>query len=374
MRKRIRVGVVGVGNCASALIQGVNYYRALNTRQIPGVMLSNIGGYEPTDLEFVLGFDVDQRKVGKPLKDAIFYPPNCARVFHTEIADDGMVLMGEPHDGIAAHMVDHHPRINFQPADVPPVDVVTALKEARVDLLVNYLPVGSQQATEFYVECALKAGVPVVNCIPVFIASDPEWEARFVEAGLPLIGDDIKSMFGASILSQTLQETLFNRGHEVGFHSQINIGGNSDFANMMDPSRVISKKVSKENVIRSQYQLRGKDASQDTVFAGPSSFIAHHGDNKIAHVQIEASGFGGAPVTIDAKLSVCDSENSAGVVIDAIRYLKVAHELGVVGSLRGPSAWTQKTPPEQMRIEDAQQECEYLAKRELTERTRGQLR
>ncbi len=374
MGNPIRVGIVGVGNCASALIQGVNHYRALGRSDVPGVMLSDIGGYGPTDIRFVLGFDVDRRKVGKPLSEAIFAAPNCARIFHTDITDSGPVLMGEVHDGIAPHMLNYHERINFQPAKEEPVNVVNALHESKVDLLVNYLPVGSQKATEFYAECALAAGVPFLNCIPVFIASDETWEQRFIDAGLPLVGDDIKSMFGASILSQVLQETLFNRGHDVAFHSQLNIGGNTDFANMMDLDRVASKKTSKENVIRSQYQIRGKQPGADAVFAGPSSFIAHHGDNKTAHLQIEAEGFGGAPVTIEAKLSVCDSENSAGVVIDTIRYLKVAHEMGVVGALRGPSAWTQKTPPEQMRIEEAQQECEQLARRELTERTRRQIR
>lgn len=374
MRDPIRVGIVGVGNCASSLIQGVNYYRTLNTDDVPGVMLADIGGYGPTDIQFVLGFDVDQRKVGKSIGEAIFSGSNCARVFHERISDPGQVLMGEVHDGIAGHMVDFHDRINFQPSEQEPVDVVAAMREAGIDLLINYLPVGSQQATEFYAQCAIEAGVPFLNCVPVFIASDAQWEQRFVDAGLPLVGDDIKSMFGASILSQVLQETLFNRGHEVSFHSQINVGGNTDFANMMDPARVASKKLSKENVIRSQYHLRGKQESADAVFAGPSSFVPHHGDNKIAYLQIEATGFGGAPVTVEAKLSVCDSENSAGVVIDTIRYLKVAHEMGIVGALRGPSAWTQKTPPEQMRIDEAQLECEHLARRELTDRTRNQVR
>lgn len=374
MQEPIRVGIVGVGNCASSLIQGVNYYRAMNTDDVPGVMLTDIGGYRPTDIRFVLGFDVDRRKVGRAISEAIFAEPNCARLFQQDIRDEGQVLMGEIHDGVAPHMLDYHERINFQPADQEPVDVVQAIRDAQLDLLINYLPVGSQQATEFYARCAIEAGVPFLNCVPVFIASDPVWEQRFVAANLPLIGDDIKSMFGASILSQSLQETLFNRGHEVSFHSQINVGGNSDFANMMDPTRVVSKKLSKENVIRSQYQLRGKQESADAVFAGPSSFVPHHRDNKIAHIQIEAQGFGGAPVTVEAKLSVCDSENSAGVVIDTIRYLKVAHELGIVGALRGPSAWTQKTPPEQMHIEDAREECELLARREFTARTRRQLR
>jgi myo-inositol-1-phosphate synthase len=370
----IRVGIIGVGNCASSLIQGVNYYKSLKKQDTAGVMIENIGGYLPTHIDFVLAFDVDERKVGKKLNNAVFAAPNCAREFYKDIKDDCVVKMGPILDGVAPHMIDYHDEINFRPAKVKPVDVVKAIRAAKIDVLINYLPVGSQKATEFYAQCAIDARVPFMNCIPVFIASNPVWEKKFLKAGLPLIGDDMKSMFGASIMSQALQETLLNRGHEVLFHSQLNVGGNSDFANMVDQSRLKSKKISKENVISSQHIIRNLEIPKDSIFAGPSSFVPYQKDNKVAYFRIEAKGFGGAPVSIDARLSVCDSENSAGVVIDAIRYLKVAQEMGLAGSLRGPSAWTQKTPPMQMTIDEALVECKALAGRVLTKVTQRQLK
>ena len=373
MSKKIKVAIVGLGNCASSLIQGINYYRNRNQTDVPGVMYADIGGYSPMDIDVVAAFDVDERKVGKPISEAIFELPNNTRVFETNIKENVIVKMGMPLDGVASHMANYHDEVNFLVADEPHVDVTRVLQERNVDLVINYLPVGSQKATEFYVNAALQAGVAFLNCIPVFIASDPKWEKRFVDAGLPIIGDDMKSQFGASILSQVLQETLFNRGHSVEFHQQLNVGGNTDFANMMDQSRLASKKTSKENVIRCQNDIRGIPVPKDGIYAGPSSFVPYLKDNKVAYVKVLAHGFGGAPVEIDCKLSVQDSPNSAGVVIDAIRFLKVASELGIVGSLRGPSAWTQKTPPEQMTIEDAKLECDALASRTLTTVTEKQV-
>jgi myo-inositol-1-phosphate synthase len=373
MSKKIKVAIVGLGNCASSLIQGINYYRNRNQTDVPGVMYADIGGYSPMDIDVVAAFDVDERKVGKPISEAIFELPNNTRVFETNIKENVIVQMGMPLDGVASHMANYHDEVNFLVADEPHVDVTRVLQERNVDLVINYLPVGSQKATEFYVNAALQAGVAFLNCIPVFIASDPKWEKRFVDAGLPIIGDDMKSQFGASILSQVLQETLFNRGHSVEFHQQLNVGGNTDFANMMDQSRLASKKTSKENVIRCQNDIRGIPVPKDGIYAGPSSFVPYLKDNKVAYVKVLAHGFGGAPVEIDCKLSVQDSPNSAGVVIDAIRFLKVASELGIVGSLRGPSAWTQKTPPEQMTIEDAKLECDALASRTLTTVTEKQV-
>jgi myo-inositol-1-phosphate synthase len=244
---------------------------------------------------------------------------------------------------------------------------VRDLIDNKIDVLLNYLPVGSETATRFYVEACLEAKVPFVNCIPVFIVSDPYWENRLIEAGIPAIGDDMRSQLGASVLSQALQELFFNRGMQVKFHEQTNHGGNTDFLNMMDQSRLASKKISKENVIRSQNDIRGIPVPKNGIYAGPSSYIPYHGDNKVAHFRIEATGFGGAPVTFDARLSVQDSPNSAGVVIDAIRYLQVARELCLVGSLRGPSAATQKTPPTQMMIDQAYEECKALAERRITD-------
>ena len=373
MSKKIKVAIVGLGNCASSLIQGINYYRNRNQTDVPGVMYADIGGYSPMDIDVVAAFDVEERKVGKPISEAIFELPNNTRVFETNIKENVIVQMGMPLDGVASHMANYHDEVNFLVADEPHVDVTRVLQERNVDLVINYLPVGSQKATEFYVNAALQAGVAFLNCIPVFIASDPKWEKRFVDAGIPIIGDDMKSQFGASILSQVLQETLFNRGHSVEFHQQLNVGGNTDFANMMDQSRLASKKTSKENVIRCQNDIRGIPVPKDGIYAGPSSFVPYLKDNKVAYVKVLAHGFGGAPVEIDCKLSVQDSPNSAGVVIDAIRFLKVASELGIVGSLRGPSAWTQKTPPEQMTIEDAKLECDALASRTLTTVTEKQV-
>lgn len=377
---KIRVGIVGVGNCASSLIQGVNHYRGQSAAaEIPGVMHKDIGGYTIDDIQFVAAFDIDRRKVGLPLGKAMFAEPNCARTFCTDIKDNPIVEVGYQLDGVSDHMIDYHPKINFKPVrnGASRIEmkrrIVNKLQEEEVDVLLNYLPVGSQEATEFYAECCIEAKVPLVNCIPVFIASNPEWEQKFIDAGLPLIGDDMKSQVGASILSQMFQELLFDRGHEVLFHSQLNVGGNTDFANMMNQNRLKSKKISKENVIRCQNDIRGKEADPDSLFAGPSSFIAYQGDNKVATFRIEATGFGGAPLTIDARLSVQDSENSAGVVIDALRYVVVAREMGIVGALRGASAWTQKTPPEQMTYEDSKRECEALAMRAFTGRTSGQV-
>ena len=369
----IRVAVIGVGNCFSSLYQGFEFYKDHDEEQIPGVMHSDIGGYRAGDIEVVAAFDVDPRKVGKPVGEAIFSAPNCARVFQAEVPAGPVVQMGPALDGVSEHMASQPEEVGFRVADAEPVDVAQVLRDSGADILVNYLPVGSQEATEFYAQCAIDAGVAFLNCIPVFIASNPVWEQKFIDAGLPLIGDDMRSQVGASVLSQVLQELAFDRGAEVEFHQQINIGGNTDFNNMMVQSRLASKKKSKENVIRSQNDIRNIPVPKDSLFAGPSTFIPYLRDNKVAYLNLRLKGFGGAPITMDVKLSVQDSENSAGVVIDAIRYLKVAREFGVVGALRGPSAWTQKTPPEQMMYADAKFECEALARRELTASVRRQV-
>lgn len=365
----IKVAVVGVGNCFSALYQGLEYYKDNTDEHIPGIMFANIGGYYPKDIEVVAAFDVDKRKVGKPVGEAIFAKPNCARVFQKDVPAGPIVQMGNICDGVSQHMLDQPEDEGFrlyEGGEPHFHDIVVALKESGADILLNYCPVGSETASKRYALAAIEAGVAFLNCIPVFIASDPEWEQKFIDAGLPIIGDDMRSAFGASVLSQVLQELAFDRGFQVDFHQQINIGGNTDFNNMMVQSRLASKKKSKENVIRAQNDIRGIPVPEKSLFAGPSTYIPYLEDNKVAYFNLRLRGFGDNPVTLDAKLSVQDSENSAGVVIDAIRYLKVARELGVVGALRGPSAWTQKTPPEQMMYKDAKAECESLAKRELT--------
>jgi myo-inositol-1-phosphate synthase len=375
--QKIKVALVGVGNCASSLVQGVSYYSMKQESNIPGIMFPDIGGYKPWDIEFVAAWDVDCRKVGEQLRDAIFASPNCCRFFHWEIDDNCIVRKGPVLDGVAPHMLDYHENIHFELDDSPNDDleeVKCILREREVDVVLNYLPVGSKLATDFWVRACVQARVPLVNCIPEFIASDPVYERMFVEAGIPIIGDDMRSQVGASVLSQVLQELAFDRGCHVKFHQQINVGGNTDFANMMDNKRIRSKKISKENVIRSQNDIRGIEAPKDSIYAGPSSFIPYLKDNKVAYIRMELEGFGGAPIEIDCKLSVQDSENSAGIVIDAIRYLKVAHEMGISGALRGPSAWTQKTPPQQMQYRDAMEECKALAERRYTECTINQVK
>jgi myo-inositol-1-phosphate synthase len=371
----INVAIVGVGNCASALVQGVNYYRG-HQKNVPGVMFTNIGGYRPWNIAFVAAWDVDVRKVGKCLRDAIFAQPNCARIFERDMTDDAVITKvrrGPVLDGVSDHMRDYHIDINFQvdknAKEDTKEEIIAELKRTKVDVILNYLPVGSQKATEFWMEAAIEAGIAVVNCIPVFIASDKKWEKKFIEAGLPMIGDDMRSQVGASIVSQVLQELAYDRGARVKFHQQLNVGGNSDFANMMNPERIVSKKISKENVIRSQNDIREIPVEKDSLFAGPSSFVPYLKDKKVAYFRIELESFGGSEINLDVKLEVQDSENSAGVVIDAIRFLQVAREMGIVGALRGPSAFTQKTPPEQMMYRDALYECEMLAKREFTEAT-----
>lgn len=372
-KQPVRIAIVGIGNCFSALYQGLAYYKENREEAISGVMYADIGGYRISDIEVVAAFDVDPRKVGKPVGEAIFAEPNCARVFQEEVPAGPVVLMGKPLDGVSDYMLEQPSDLGFRVAKDKPVDIVKVLKDTKADILINYLPVGSQTASEFYAQCAIDAGVAFLNCIPVFIASDPKWERKFIDAGLPLIGDDMRSQVGASVVSQVLQELAFDRGAEVEFHQQLNIGGNTDFNNMMVQSRLASKKKSKENVIRAQNDIRGIPVPEHSLFAGPSTFLPYLKDNKVAYFNIRLKGFGGAPITIDLKLSVQDSENSAGVVIDAIRYLKVARELGVVGALRGPSAWTQKTPPQQMMYADAKMECDSLARRQLTASVRKQV-
>lgn len=392
MKQKIKVGIIGAGNCAKSLVEGVQYYTE-HTEATSGMMKFDIGGYKAEDIEFVVGFDIDERKVGLPLGKALKQRPNCAWNIVEEIKSLAPVFESPVIDGYA-QLMDRYPEANRflvseelrNSTDMNRVawttklerkwkdSIIAKLKEFEVEVLVNYLPVGSQKTTEFWAEICLETGISFVNCIPVFIASDPAWEKRFIDAGIPLIGDDMRSQFGASILSQMLQELAFERGHHVSAHIQRNVGGNTDFLNMEDKSRLASKKISKENVIRAQNDIRNISTEDSFLHAGPSEYISYYGDNKVANFRLELEGFGGAPVIFDAQLSVQDSPNSAGVVIDALRYVKVAREMGIVGALRGPSAFTQKTPPQQMMFRDAVTECDALAKRQLTEVTKKQLK
>jgi myo-inositol-1-phosphate synthase len=372
----IKVGIIGVGNCAKSLVQGVAHYGSHS--ETAGLAFPVIGGYKPEDIEFCLAYDVDARKVGYSLVEAIYAGSNNAvdltshRNLYSYYREKGYqiptVLQGPILDGVAPHMITEDPKdttrfcLNSVTTDEPTEDeVVKTLIASQIDIALIYLPVGSQKATEFYVRALLRAKVPFVNCIPVFIVSDPEWQRKIVEAGICAIGDDMRSQVGASILSQVLHEMFLNRGAKINFHCQTNQGGNTDFHNMTVQSRLTSKKKSKENVITSQNDLRNLETVPNSVHAGPSDYIPYLQDNKVAHIRIEAEGFGGVPITLDARLSVQDSPNSAGVVIDAIRYLKTATDHKLVGALLGPSAATQKTPPVQMTAADAYEECRRMA-------------
>jgi Myo-inositol-1-phosphate synthase len=379
--EKIRIAIIGVGNCASALIQGLEFYGNSNNHNTPeGMMAANIGGYTASDIEVVAAFDIDKRKVGQSLDKAIYAKPNCTiNIVEPDKFPKSKVIVQKGHllDGVSEHMTNYekYPEDTtfVVDHDSPEVDIVKVLKDTKADILIDYLPVGSEQAAKFYAQCAIDAHVAFLNCIPVFIASNKEWEQKFIDAGLPLIGDDMKSQFGASIMSQMLQELAFARGHKVKCHIQQNVGGNTDFLNMMNQNRLKSKKISKENVIRCQNDIRNIPTDDTFLFAGPSDYIRYYKDNKIATFHLELEGFGGSPVTFDARMSVIDSPNSAGVVIDAIRYLKVAREMGITGSLRGASAFTQKTPPQPMTFEDSEFECKELANRRLTKMTEPQV-
>ncbi len=392
-KEKIKVGIIGMGNCAKSLVEGVQYY-TLNNKEESGMMKSEIGGYKAEDIEFVVGFDIDQRKVGKPFSEALKANPNRAWDIVDKIESSALVFESPVLDGYANLMENYPIEDRFSVSnelrhltdlslDSNKIEenghhykacMAEICRNKEVDVLINYLPVGSQKATEFWAEVCLEEGISFVNCIPVFIASDPLWEQKFIDAGIPLIGDDMRSQFGASILSQMLQELAFERGHKVKAHIQRNVGGNTDFLNMEDKSRLKSKKISKENVIKSQNEIRDISTEGSFLHAGPSEYIPYYGDNKVANFRLELEGFGGSPVILDAQLSVQDSPNSAGVVIDALRYVKVAREMGIVGALRGPSAFTQKTPPKQMMFADALEECNALAKRKLTKTTKKQVK
>ena len=342
----IRVAVVGVGNCASALIQGVHFYR--DSRSTQGLIHEIIGQYGVGDVEFVLGIDIDARKVGKTIGQAIYSAPNNTTVFYPDVPSNGLpVMKGRLLDSVASHMTTAGER-GFIVADGPEAsqaDVVNALKSARCEVLVNFLPVGSQEATELYMECALEAGVAVVNCIPVFIASDPVWEARFRARRLPIVGDDIKAQVGATIVHRTLSNLFAKRGVTVERTYQLNTGGNTDFMNMLDRNRLLSKKESKTEAVQVALAERLDD---ENILVGPSEYVAWQKDNKLCFLRLEGANWGNVPLNVELRLSVEDSPNAAACVIDAIRCCKVALERGESGVLTIPSAYYCKHPPQQL--------------------------
>jgi myo-inositol-1-phosphate synthase len=348
MSHPINVAIVGVGNCASSLVQGLAHYRE-GSNDLTGLMHWDLGGYTPADLRVVTAFDVDARKVGRDVADAIFAAPNCTAVFEPNVPPTGAVVrMGKILDGVADHMADHPADRSFVVAEAaePTLDeVVAALKAANADVLVNYLPVGSQAATEFYAEAALRAGCAMVNCMPVFIASNPDWAARFEAAGLPIVGDDIKAQLGATIVHRVLTDLFAKRGVKLNRTYQLNTGGNTDFLNMLERSRLKSKKESKTEAVQSVAAERLVD---ENIHVGPSDYVAWQKDNKLCFLRMEGELFGGVPMNLELRLSVEDSPNSAGVAIDMIRCARIARDRGLAGAVIEPSAAFCKHPPVQM--------------------------
>ena len=348
---KIRAAIVGVGNCASALVQGVEYYRGADPGQtIPGLMHPDLGGYRIEDIEFVAAFDVDAAKVGQDLSKAVMAGENNTIEFAEVPHLDVTVQRGRTLDGIGSYVAGL-----VEESLAEEVDVAEELRKARADVVVSYLPVGSQQATEYYAEQALAAGCAFVNCIPVFIARTEEWAERFREAGLPIVGDDIKSQVGATILHRALVNLFQDRGVKVDRTYQLNFGGNTDFLNMLERSRLESKKESKTKAVTSQLETR---MPVDDIHVGPSDHVPWLTDRKWAHIRLEGTGFGDTPMSAEVKLEVWDSPNSAGVVIDALRCAKLGLDRGLSGPLYEPSAYFMKSPPRQMRDEDARQAVE----------------
>jgi len=346
--RKVRVGIVGAGNCASSLVQGVHFYHDADPGEdVPGLMHVELGGLHVRDIDFSVAFDVDDKKVGRDLSEALVSEPNNTIRF-ADVPPLGVeVLRGPTLDGLGRY---YREMITESPA--PVVDVAAALRETKTDVLVSYLPVGSEAAARFYAEAALQAGVAFVNCMPVFIASTPEWAQRFSEAGLPIIGDDIKSQVGSTIIHRTLAKLFEDRGVKIERTYQLNFGGNMDFMNMLERERLISKKISKTQAVTSNMT---KDINKSDIHVGPSDHVPWLEDRKWAHIRIEGKAFGEVPLVAELKLEVWDSPNSAGIVIDAVRMAKVALERGIGGPLIGPSAYFMKSPPEQYPDEVARQ-------------------
>ena len=345
----INVAIAGIGNCASSLVQGLSHYANGGSNDEQGLMHWDLGGYRPKDVKVVAAWDIDARKVGKDVAEAIFAKPNCTTVFCDHVEPSGTtVMMGKTLDGVAEHMADYADDRTFLPAGLAEPDlaeVVRVLRESRTDVLMNYLPVGSQLATEFYAEAALQAGCAFVNNIPVFIASDPVWAAKFEAAGVPVLGDDIKAQLGATIVHRTLVDLFAKRGVTIDRTYQLNTGGNTDFLNMLNRKRLASKKISKTEAVQSVAAHRLED---DNIHVGPSDYVAWQNDNKVCFLRMEGRMFGGVPLNLELRLSVEDSPNSAGVAIDLIRCAKLAKDRGLGGPVIEPSAYFCKHPPEQV--------------------------
>jgi myo-inositol-1-phosphate synthase len=336
----VRVAIIGVGNCASSFVQGVEFYRhAAPADFVPGLMHPVLGDYHISDIEFVAAFDVDKNKVGKDLSEAVFTRPNNTVRFADVPARGVTVERGMTHDGLGKYLSQI-----IEKAPGPTADIVRILKETETDVVVSYLPVGSEEATKWYAEQILTAGCAMVNCVPVFIAREPYWQKRFVQAGVPIIGDDIKSQVGATIVHRVLTRLMRERGVRLERTSQLNVGGNTDFLNMLERERLESKKISKTNAVTSQLDY---DMGRQNVHIGPSDYVEWLEDRKWAYIRMEGRTFGDVPLNIELKLEVVDSPNSAGIVIDAVRCAKIGLDRGLSGTLEGPSSYFMKSPPVQ---------------------------
>lgn len=362
---KIKIAIAGVGNCASALVQGIHYYGKRGPEDMIGLMNWEVGSYRPGDIQVVAAFDIDRRKVGRDFAEAMFALPNCTRVFEREIPATGArVSMGPVLDGISDHMREHDEDRTFLLSDEPELDqkqIVNILRDSGADMLLNYLPVGSEKASRFYAECALQAGVGFINNIPVMIASDEAWAKRFAEKKLPLIGDDIMSQLGATITHRALTELFKTRGLELDRTYQLNTGGNTDFLNMLNSRRLASKKISKTEAVQS---VAARRLDPDNIHVGPSDYVPWQKDNKVCFIRMEGRGFGDYPIEIELRLSVEDSPNSAGVAIDAIRCVKLALDRGQGGVLHGPSSYFCKHPPRPCPNEEARRNTESFIRGE----------
>lgn len=348
-QRTVRVAIIGVGNCAKSFIEGVQFYRNANEKKsVPGLMHVNLGGYHVRDIEFVAAIDINKTKVGKDLSEAIRAEPNNA-VRIADVPKLGVTVQrGMIHDGLGKYLKDV-----ITPSSGSTVDVVQLLQDTKTDVVVNYLPVGSEMATKWYVEQILQAGCALVNCIPVFIAREKYWQGRFRRRGLPVLGDDIKSQVGATILHRVLTNLFINRGMRIKRTYQLNTGGNTDFLNMLERERLKSKKISKTNAVVSQIKNAGLSIDADNVHVGPSDYVPWQKDNKICYLRIEGEHFGGIPMDLECRLSVQDSPNSAGIVIDAVRIAKLALDRKLSGAIEGPSSYFFKSPPIQPTDDEA---------------------
>ena len=351
---KIKIAILGIGNCVSSLIQGIHYYRDKSRQEAIGLMHFEMNGYKPGDVEVVAAFDVDKRKVGKDVHEAIFAKPNCTTVFCSDLPPSGvLVRMGKILDGVASHMQDYPENNTFVLSEEPELtekEIVKVLKESGAQILLNYLPVGSEEATRFYANCALEAGVAFINNIPVFIASDPAWAKRFEDKNIPIIGDDIKSQMGATITHRILTDLFKKRGVKLERTYQLNTGGNTDFLNMLEHKRLVTKKKSKTEAVQAVAARRLDD---ENIHIGPSDYVPWQKDNKVCFIRMEGKLFGGVPMNLEMRLSVEDSPNSAGVAIDAIRCAKLALDRGQGGVLQAPSAYFCKHPARQFTDDEA---------------------